>query len=70
MDAAARLRRTVRRCTAVLVAALGVATWAIAGVDTARFGVVLTLGALLYPAGSHIFVPERAADGGSGTPSA
>jgi len=58
MDDVALLRRTVRRCTAVLVAALGVAIWAIAGIDTARFGFVLALGALLYLVGSLVFVPE------------
>lgn len=69
MDDVALLRRTVRRCTAVLVTAIGVATWAIADVDTARFGFVLALGALLYLAGSLVFVPESGTGGASDTPS-
>jgi hypothetical protein len=71
MDDVALLRRTIRRCTAVLVTAVGVATWAIAGIDTARFGFVLALSGLLYLAGSLILVPQSGStvDGASDTSS-
>ncbi len=69
MDDVALLRRTVRRCTAVLVAAIGVATWAIAGLDTARFGFLLALGALLYLTGSLVFVRESASTDADGSAS-
>ena len=58
MDDTGRLRRTVRRCTAVLVASIGLATWAISDVGTARYGFLLVVLALLYLVGSLVFVPE------------
>jgi hypothetical protein len=62
------LRRTLRRCTAVLVAALGVATWTLADFGTAAYGGVLTLGAVGYLAGSLIYTPEWATSDGSDGP--
>ena len=70
MEDVASLQRTVRRCTAVLVGALGIAVWAIAGIDTARYGFVLSAGALLYLAGSLVLVPEWAAETDGGDASA
>jgi hypothetical protein len=65
------LRRTVRRCTAVVVAAIGIATWAVADIGAALYGGVLSLCAFLYLAGSLVYTPEWATDdtdaGGPGT---
>ncbi len=43
-----RLRRTVRRCTAVLVVIIGVTTWAGSDLPTADYGSLLGFLALLY----------------------
>ncbi|MFC7026625.1 hypothetical protein ACFQJ5_01830 [Halomicroarcula sp. GCM10025324] len=62
MDDVARLRRTVRRCTAVVVTALGLVLAALAGSTMSPVGAALSVGALLYLAASFVFVPEWAAD--------
>ncbi|MFC6864066.1 hypothetical protein ACFQGE_11430 [Halomicroarcula sp. GCM10025817] len=62
MDDAARLRRTVRRCTAVVVTALGLVITALAGSTMSPVGAALSVGALGYLAASFVFVPEWAAD--------
>ena len=63
MDDVALLRRTLRRCTAVLLAGIGVATWVIGDFGGgASYGFVVALPALLYLAGSLIYEPEQRAD--------
>ena len=62
MDDAARLRRTVRRCTAVLVAALGVASWVVAEPPGQQSWLVLSLPAVLYLTGSVLFAVIEPAD--------
>ena len=62
MDDVARLRRTVRRCTAVIVTALGLVITALAGSTMSPVGGVLSLGALGYLAASFVFVPEWVTD--------
>jgi hypothetical protein len=57
MDATGRLRRTVRRCTAVLVASIGVTTWAGSDLPTADYGSLLGFLALLYLIGSLVYDP-------------
>ena len=64
MDDTERLRRTVRRCTAVLVAGSGVATWAISDIGSARYGFLLAIPALLYLGGSLVFVPAASTAAG------
>ncbi|QIO20841.1 hypothetical protein [Haloarcula sp. JP-L23] len=68
MDDVALLRRTVRRCTAVVVTALGLVLAALAGSTASPVGVAISFGALLYLAGSLVFVPEsgRASDDENG----
>jgi hypothetical protein len=58
MDDSALLRRSLRRCTAALTAALGVATYALGGGSAA--GVVLALAGLCYLAVSLAYAPESA----------
>jgi hypothetical protein len=63
MDDVARLRRTVRRCTALLLAGIGLATWTIGDFgDGASNGFLLALPALLYLAGSLVYEPDQRAD--------
>jgi hypothetical protein len=62
MDDIGRLRRTIRRCTAVLVGSLGLATWAISDIGSARVGFVLALPAALYLAASLVYAPESAGE--------
>jgi len=58
MDDTALLRRTLRRCTAVLVIALALVTASLDNRTTAVLAVAVAFGALLYLAGSFVFVPE------------
>ncbi|MFC6974595.1 hypothetical protein ACFQL1_07735 [Halomicroarcula sp. GCM10025709] len=60
MDDLTALRRTIRRCTAVLVVAVGVAIAALAGSTAAPVGLGLAITALLYLAGSLVSVPDSA----------
>ncbi|MFC7076657.1 hypothetical protein [Haloarcula halophila] len=68
MDDTESLRRTVRRCTAVLVAAIGAGTGAPAGPPGTLVAAVLTGAAVLYLLGSVVFGPSltRDADRGDG----
>jgi hypothetical protein len=54
------LRRTIRRCTAVLVAAIGAGTGAPSGPPGTLVAVVLTGAAVLYLLGSLVFGPSLA----------
>jgi uncharacterized protein (DUF58 family) len=55
MDATAPLRRTVRRCTAALIAALGIATYALG--SGSGLGLGLALAGLCYLAASLVYAP-------------
>jgi drug/metabolite transporter (DMT)-like permease len=58
------LRRTVRRCTAVLVAAVGVAVLVL-GEGSRVAPLALVLGAVLYLGASVVQVPAWEVDGGT-----
>ena len=63
MDGSWRLRRTVRRCTAVLVVIIGVTTWASSDLSSADIGSYLGFLAFLYLLWSLAYDWEsRAAD--------
>ena len=67
MDDIGHLRRTIRRCTAVLVGSLGLATWAISDIGSAPVGAVLALPAALYLVVSLVYVPDSAGESDAAT---
>jgi hypothetical protein len=62
MDEVAALQRTLRRCTAALVVAVGIATVALAASDVP--GLLLLTGGGFYLVGSLLYVPRWSADDG------
>jgi drug/metabolite transporter (DMT)-like permease len=62
MDDIAVLKRTLRRCTAALVVAIGVATAALAGTVSKVPGLLLVVAGGVYLAGSLVYVPRWSAD--------
>jgi len=65
MDDIALIGRTVRRCTAVILVGIGVATLAISDSGGASYGVVVALPALLYLTGSLVYEPAQRVEGKS-----
>ncbi|WP_276273112.1 hypothetical protein [Haloarcula litorea] len=57
MDDAARLRRTVRRCTALVLFGLALVTGSLDNRTTAAVAVAVGFGAVLYLVASFVFVP-------------
>jgi hypothetical protein len=62
MDDTAALTRTLRRCTAALVVAVGVATATLAGTASSVPGLLLVAAGGFYPVGSVVYTPQWSTD--------
>jgi len=64
MEDTVSLKRTLRRCTATLVVAIGVATATLAGTASKLPGLLLVVAGGVYLTGSFVYTPQSSTDGG------